>query len=246
MTHPAYDKALAEYNSIEPVRGRPKDGPRPVEKRGDWVRTIRVENDKVIYRLYRTDCITIHKDGDVVVDLAGRTTTMTIGFINSFMPDCVRFSVTTSGRDVLIVDRYGYIVYRTMGPIRLTYGEHGEYILDPRCVIPFKSVRTDIRAVNAFIKKHNLGVFRDWLRAVERLNPVTYSRSLYGGASPVLEKIAEGQSSWMEIYEYYGKDLWPKLRAHIVREYKLLRVTEHPYLRMTAALNALRSERKYE
>lgn len=100
-----YKDAEKTYNSIKPIRGRSTDV-RPLARRGNDKLTIRKDGDDYIVKMYNTDIVTYHPNGDVsFVPYASVTTGSAVSF---YSPEYVSAYYTSKAGMILRVRHPSY------------------------------------------------------------------------------------------------------------------------------------------
>lgn len=113
-----YNDMKQKYESIKPIRGRSEDV-RPIsERRRDWERVVQ-DGEKYGARLYDTNCVMYHPNGDVELAIGGWDTPSTATFISLYAPYGVR-SFKRYGRVWVEVGSNTYPIPQT-GTLRLNF-----------------------------------------------------------------------------------------------------------------------------
>ena len=74
------------YDSIKPIRGRSADI-RPLgDRRRDWERVEKIDEDTYAYHLYQTHCVTIKRDNSITLNPNGWNSVSTAEFMTSWSP----------------------------------------------------------------------------------------------------------------------------------------------------------------
>jgi len=74
------------YESIKPIRGRSADI-RPLgDRRRDWERVEKIDEDTYAYHLYQTNCVTIKRDNSITLTTNGWNSISTAEFMTSWSP----------------------------------------------------------------------------------------------------------------------------------------------------------------
>lgn len=85
-----FRRARLKWHDTKPIRGRATDM-RPLgERRRDWERVVKVDEDTYAYRHHSTNVLTFHADGRVVIDSGGWISKTTTDFLNKYSPFYVR------------------------------------------------------------------------------------------------------------------------------------------------------------
>lgn len=113
-----YNDMKQKYESTKPIRGRSEDI-RPIgERRRDWERVVQ-DGEKYGARLYDTNCVMFHPNGDVELATGGWDTPSTATFISQYAPYGVR-SFKRYGKVWAEVGFKTYPIPKT-GTLRLNY-----------------------------------------------------------------------------------------------------------------------------
>ena len=120
-----YNYMKDRFETTKPIRGRSEDV-RPIgERRRDWERVVQ-DGDKYGARLYDTNCVMYHPNGDFELTTGGWDTPTTTAFISQYTPYRVRCFKRYSKVWVEIGDN-AYPVPRS-GTLRLNFVKEGEYV----------------------------------------------------------------------------------------------------------------------
>lgn len=83
-SYSSYEQAQELFDKIKPVRGTNN---RPLDyKRTSRTMYIRMEDEKFIFRMYNTDCVTYYKDGRVELSTDGWSSQSTCKFLDAMSP----------------------------------------------------------------------------------------------------------------------------------------------------------------
>lgn len=113
------------YDSIKPIRGRSKDF-RPLgDRRRDWERVEKIDEDTYAYHLYQTNCVIIKRDNSITLDTNGWHSISTAEFITAWSP----FIVVRKNRVLWAFINDVYIPL--LKPLTVRLDENDRYVPDP-------------------------------------------------------------------------------------------------------------------
>lgn len=112
------------YDGIKPIRGRAVDY-RPLgDRRRDWERVEKVDEDTYAYVLYSTRCVTIKRDNSITLNTNGWNSISTTEFMTSWSP----FIVVRKHKALWALINNVYIPILKTLTVRLD--ENGQYVPD--------------------------------------------------------------------------------------------------------------------
>ena len=113
------------YDSIKPIRGRSKDF-RPLgDRRRDWERVEKIDEDTYAYHLYNTHCVTIRRDNSITLNPNGWHSISTAEFMTSWSP----FIVMRKNRVLWALINNVYIPL--LKPLTVRLDENDQYVPEP-------------------------------------------------------------------------------------------------------------------
>jgi len=113
------------YDSIKPIRGRSKDF-RPLgDRRRDYERVEKIDEDTYAYHLYNTHCVTIRRDNSITLNSNGWNSISTAEFMTSWSP----FIVMRKNRVLWALINNVYIPL--IKPLTVRLDENGQYAPEP-------------------------------------------------------------------------------------------------------------------
>ena len=112
------------YEGIKPIRGRAVDY-RPLgDRRRDWERVEKIDEDTYAYHLYMTHCVTIKRDNSITLNHNGWSSISTAGFMTSWSP----FIVVRKSKVLWALINGVYIPI--LKPLTVRLDENGQYVPD--------------------------------------------------------------------------------------------------------------------
>lgn len=110
------------YDSIKPIRGRAKDF-RPLgDRRRDWERVEKIDEDTYAYVLYNTNCVTIKRDNSITLEHNGWNSISTAEFMTAWSP----FIVVRKHRGLWALINNVYIPI--LKPLTIRRDENDQYV----------------------------------------------------------------------------------------------------------------------
>lgn len=252
-----YASAKAKYESIEPIRGRSGDI-RPLATRRNDNLTIRKHGDDYVVRLYATDVVTYHANGDVsFLPYASRSTNAVVG---AYGPVGVGAEYTSKAGMILRVSHPNYHDSDTARGIRFYDIGTGATLHPDGSLTGTRPLRKFSAAPKAMrdkvLEETGFARFQTWLRTVHRLGAmpavnVNWRWSRYGSdidgrtlVDFVKDGTMEGYKGALEAYAT-TKDLenptrlLGKMRLAIYACTGCVREEYPPYVTSWAQLNAI-------
>lgn len=160
----SYEEALQYYEHITPIRGTSDTAPRPIARRGDRSKEVRLDiNRNIRFRLHRTDVVVYSPDGAVAVETYDSMST--VMFAYSLLPCGIR-AISHKG-DMYVGDADGCYRSSTRDPLVFTKDEHDVWRVDPRNVVRYNGYALDRKRAAAVRK--TIRPFRDWQDSVYRV-----------------------------------------------------------------------------
>jgi len=112
------------YEGIKPIRGRAVDY-RPLgDRRRDWERVEKIDEDTYAYHLYMTHCVTIKRDNSITLNPNGWNSISTAEFMTSWSP----FIVVRKSKVLWALINGVYIPI--LKPLTVRLDENGQYVPD--------------------------------------------------------------------------------------------------------------------
>jgi hypothetical protein len=113
------------YEGIKPIRGRAKDF-RPLgDRRRDWERVEKIDEDTYAYVLYNTNCVTIKRDNSITLNTNRWNSISTAEFMTSWSP----FIVVRKSKVLWALINNVYIPI--LKPLTIRRDENGLYAPEP-------------------------------------------------------------------------------------------------------------------
>lgn len=113
------------YDTTKPIRGRSADI-RPLgDRRRDYERVEKIDEDTYAYHLYNTHCVTIRRDNSITLDANKWHSISTAEFMTSWSP----FIVVRRHRVLWALINNVYIAL--LKPLTVRLDENGQYVPDP-------------------------------------------------------------------------------------------------------------------
>jgi hypothetical protein len=112
------------YEGIKPIRGRAVDY-RPLgDRRRDWERVEKIDEDTYAYHLYMTHCVTIKRDNSITLNSNGWNSISTAEFMTAWSP----FIVVRKSKVLWALINNVYIPL--IKPLTVRLDENGQYVPD--------------------------------------------------------------------------------------------------------------------
>ena len=112
------------YEGIKPIRGRAVDY-RPLgDRRRDWERVEKIDEDTYAYHLYQTNCVTIKRDNSITLNPNGWNSISTAEFMTAWSP----FVVVRKSKVLWALINNVYIPI--LKPLNVRLDENGQYVPD--------------------------------------------------------------------------------------------------------------------
>ena len=120
-----FDGIKSVYDATKPIRGRSADI-RPLgDRRRDWERVEKIDEDTYAYHLYQTNCVTIKRDNSITLTTNGWNSVSTAEFMTSWSP----FVVMRKSRVLWALINGVYIPI--LKPLTVQVDENGRYAPEP-------------------------------------------------------------------------------------------------------------------
>lgn len=216
----SYADARAHFDSTKPYRDESDQAPRPIGVRAHRNKQMRLLDDEsVAFRLYRTDCVIYHPDGQVTIE--GYSSMSTTAFVNCLGPSNVRHgqgSWRVGGAVLELWKGYesywlpydrsdplslmqrnpdygkGTLVINCGSPVRLNYCDGRWLPVDVADLHPFEVPTIDRSLALKVSREYHLLEFEAWLRMIlvcagELALPPADAE---GSAEDVLDQLIDG------------------------------------------------------
>jgi hypothetical protein len=234
-------KAVSRWERTKPWRGYSATDERPLDnQRRAKHKTIKRVGDDIVCRLYRTDVVTYHSNGDISLTPWASASTddfanKLLGYTNG-LRTCFNWGESNSVR--LFAGEGGWQLVGLKQETRFTSLGHDKdrwtyscwQVADPSLLVPFKHYKLNTQRANAALKARNYPTFRDWFKACTKLTNVTgevTSKYHNRNSEWAVDRLALGASGWQEIVARWGLTSLDMVRDAIYREDKCVDVTEH-------------------
>ena len=230
-----YGDAHAYWSRIKPWRGDGDKNTRPIAGRKKRHMTIRMLNDESIaMRLWHTDVLVYHKNGDLTLDAYGSVST-----------DSFARCLTPWGVDVSWNTDLGYMLHLKRGELthtvlqrdnRITLKRdpiNGEWApLDESMLRPFTKYAVNVKKANAVLKEHRFNDFVAWLKAVKAMGTKflvdPWSRHQLRHPE-IVELMKAGGEGWMKVAEDTAGDE-DQVRQMLYVHFQCVEQVKMPYV----------------
>lgn len=230
-----YGDALAYWNRIKPWRGDADTNSRPLAGRKKRHMTIRKgDDDSIIMRLWQTDVVTYHKNGDLT--LSAYSSVSTNAFASRLTPYAVGVTWT---------NELGYMLHLTRDNITHTVRQSSHLItlrrdpingdwapVDASMLRPFIKYAVDVKRANAALKETNFKDYVAWLKALramgQKFQVDRWNRDVLRPAQ-VVDLLKQGVESWATVAEASGGDE-DAVRQSLYAHFQCVDKIEVPYV----------------